>query len=363
MTGRRRGDRGRRGAIDSPRGLDVARLRAATRLGYGRFAWEASGVYFLGSDREQYLDAAAGPARPLGHAHPALVAAAREAASAGAASSPLLADAGTAAVSARLARLAPAGLLPLGVFGTGRAALEAGLGLARLLSGREALVVEPLPSATLAPRDPGDTWRLVRRVRDAGVLHLADERGLGVGRLGTLVAGEAVGLAADLAVVGGLGGEFGGIAVLLGSPAVVERLAGSEPTVEALAAGALPGGEAWPSPIACAAAAATLDVLADGALLAEVARAGARFGESLRRVDWDDSDAVVEVRGMGLAWAVECATPSAAEALVRALALDRILVAPPSAAGRVVRLLPPLVVAGRELDFVASSVAHAAEEI
>ena len=362
MTVRRREAR-RSAAIDPPRGLQATRVRAAARLGYGGVARQASGLYLLGPDREQYLDAAGGPERPLGHAHPALTAAAREAAQAGAAASPLLVDPETAAVSARLARIAPAGLTPLGIFGSGAAALEAGLAAARLLTGREALVVEPLPSATLAPRDPGDTWRLIRRARDAGVLILADERPLGPGRLGTLVAAEAVGLAADLVVVGGLAGEFGPLAALLAAPAVAERIGETGVVAETLAALALADAEARPSPIACAAAAAALDVLADAALLADVARVGAGFGEALQRIDWEESDAVLEVRGAGLAWAVECASPAAAEALVRALALDRILVAAPPAGGRVVRLLPPLVAAERELDFVASSIAHAVEEL
>jgi acetylornithine/succinyldiaminopimelate/putrescine aminotransferase len=72
---------------------------------------------------------------------------------------------------------------------------------------------------------------------------------------------------------------------------------------------------------------------------------------------------VVEVRGLGLAWAVECAGPEVAEALVRSLALDRILVVPPRPGSVVVRLLPPLVVDGRQLDFVASSLAQACEEL
>lgn len=361
MTARRREPRGGAGT-DPPSGLDAARLRAAQRLGYGRAASKASGVYLLGPDREQYLDAAGGPARPLGHAHPALVAAAREAAGAARASSPLLVDPGIGGVVTRLDRRAPAGLAPLGVFGTGQSAFEAGLAVARAASGREAMVVEPLPAASLAPRDAGETRRLARRAHDGGLLILSDERALGVGRLGTLVAAEAAGLAADLVVLSGLGGEFGPLAVLLAAPAVAGALAETE-AGQAIGAAALCGGEAWPPPVACAAAAATLDALADGALLGRVAEAGAAFGEALRRVDWEESDAVVEVRGFGLAWAVECAGTAAAEGLVRRLALDRILVAPPSAGGRVVRLLPPLVIEGRELDFVASSIAHAAEEL
>lgn len=362
MTTRRR-DRSRGGPVEPPRGLDVARLKAAVRLGYGRTVTGASGVYLIGPDREQYLDAAGGPDRPLGHGHPALLAAVREAATAGVAASALLADPGTAAVAARLERLAPGGLGPVGVFGSGQAAMAAGLAVARLLTGREALVVEPLPATTLVPRDAGETWRLARRAHDAGLLVLADERGLGVGRLGTLVAAEAVGLAADLVVASGLGGEFGPVAALLATPDVLAALGRAGPPAEALALEVLAAGEARPSPVACAAAAATLDLLADGAHLGRVARLGAEFGKALSALDWEESDAVVEVRGAGLAWAVECGGPTAAEALVRGLALDRILVAAPPPGGRVVRLLPPLVVEGRELDFMASSVAHATEEL
>lgn len=361
-TSRRRGDRSRGGgsrhvAPGPPRGFDLLRLRAAARLGYGGAAVEASGVYLLGPDREQYLDAASGADTPLGHAHPALVAAAREALDGWSPASPLLADPARLRFAGRAARLSPAGLLPLGLFGTGRAALDAALALARLMGGREAVVLEPLPASTFAPRPEGEPARLAGEARRGGALVVSDERALGAGRLGTLVAAEAVGLPADLIVVGGLGGGIAPATCLLATPTVARAVeeAPADPSL-------LAGGDGAAGPLAAALAAATLEALADGSLAAAAAGAGEAFGRAIKGLE-SETEAIVEVTGRGLAWAVECAGPEVAESLVRNLALDRILVVPPAPGAAVVRLVPPLVVETRQLDFVASSLAHACEEL
>ncbi len=385
---RRRGGRGRPGAWPAPRGLDLVRLRGALRFGYGGPAVDACGVYVTGPDGEKYLDAAGGAEVPLGHRHPAVVAALREALDGPVAGSPLLADLSHLALADRVAALEPGGLVALGVFTGGTAALEAAVAVARAVTGRErvvtggeapaelwpdrldealaeaaAVIVEPLGPATLALPPEGEPARIAAAAGRCGALVIADERRLGVGRVGTLLAAEGLGLRADLAVVGGLGGGLVPVSLLLGSrraAAAVESAAGEAGLQEHGAA--LVVDESWAGPLACAVATATLDSLVQGDWPARGAAAGRALGRALAALEAEAPDAVTEVRGIGLAWAIECAGPEVAEELVRSLALDRILVAPPPRGGRVVRLLPPLVVEPRELDFVASSIGRALED-
>jgi acetylornithine/succinyldiaminopimelate/putrescine aminotransferase len=371
-----------------PRGLDLVRLRAAARFGFGGPVVGAGGVYLRGPDGEKYLDAAGGATVPLGHRHPAVLAAVRDALDGPGAGSPLLADADRLGLAERVVALSPGGLAPLGVFSGGRAALDAALSLARALTGRQAVVeagggvpgdeaigwtaarleprlegaaavvVEPVPAATFALAAEGELGRL-RAVADrCGTLIVADERGLGIGRCGALVAAGTLGLEADLVVVNGLGGGVMPAALLLGRARVAAAVEAGKagtfaPVVE----------EGWAGPLACAAATATLDVLVEEAWPARAAEAGRAFGRALSALEAAAPDGLVEVRGVGLAWAIECAGPEVAEGLVRSLALDRILVAPPPPGGRVVWLLPPLVVESRELDFVASSVDRVLEDL
>lgn len=390
-TPRRRGERRRIGRWPAPRGLDLVRLRAAARFGLGGPVVDAGGVYLRGPDGEKYLDAAGGATVPLGHGHPAVLTAVRDALDGPGAGSPLLADLGRLGLAERVAALRPAGLAPLGVFASGQAALDAARSLARALTGREgvveagwaveggeggrwtaarldprlegtaAVVVEPLPACSFASAPEGELGRLRAAADRRGALVVADERGLGVGRCGALVAAGTLGLDADLVVVSGVGGDVAPAALLLGSARVAAAVEAAEPLPAGVVTSAVEGG--WAGPLACAAAAATLDALEDEAWPSRAAEVGRAFGAALSALEADAPDAVVEVRGVGLAWAIECAGPEVAEALVRGLALDRILVAPPPPGGRVVRFLPPLVIEGRELDFVASSVDRVLEDL
>jgi 4-aminobutyrate aminotransferase-like enzyme len=357
---RRRRDGSRGAALPPARGLEVVRLRAALRLGFGGAAVDAQGVYLRGPDREQYLDAASGAEVPLGYAHPAVVAAARAALDARAAGSPLLADRSRLAVGERIAGLAPSGLAFLGLYGSGRAALEAARTLVHALTGRDPAVVEPLPPESFDVEAAG---RAAALAAEAGAPLLVDERGIGPGRLGALVGAEALRLAPDLVVVGGLGGGLAPACCLLAASnmvsAIESRTEAAGPLGEVVGLGA---GDGFPGPVACAAARATLDALADGEITRRAVRVGAEFGAALAALAEDEADTIADVRGAGLAWAIECVAPEIAERLVRRLAVDRILVVPLAPGERVIRLLPPLVIEKRQLDFVASSIAQAVEE-
>ena len=99
------------------------------------------------------------------------------------------------------------------------------------------------------------------------------------------------------------------------------------------------------SPLACAAALASLEVIEQEGLVAQAADQGAYFLDRLRTIE---SDRIREVRGLGLMIGIELKGKAAP--YVRAL-MDRGNIA--LLAGKcVIRLLPPLIITRDEIDRV-----------
>jgi LysW-gamma-L-lysine/LysW-L-ornithine aminotransferase len=97
------------------------------------------------------------------------------------------------------------------------------------------------------------------------------------------------------------------------------------------------------NPLVCAAGAATLRVLADDALHARAAQAGARFQERVRGLGLPQ---VREVRGRGLMLAVELKKP--ATSVIKAMQERGVLALP--GGGTVVRFLPSILIEDAQLD-------------
>jgi 4-aminobutyrate aminotransferase len=107
--------------------------------------------------------------------------------------------------------------------------------------------------------------------------------------------------------------------------------------------------------VACAAAIATLDVVREERLVDNAAEQGQRLLEGLRKVATDHPE-IVDVRGLGLMVGSEFRTRSgepdpAAAARAHAAAAGRgLLLLTCGAWGNVVRMIPPLVVTGEQID-------------
>jgi 4-aminobutyrate aminotransferase-like enzyme len=100
-------------------------------------------------------------------------------------------------------------------------------------------------------------------------------------------------------------------------------------------------------PLACAAALATLDVVAEESLPARASTLGASI-ES-RAVRWRALPGVASVRGRGLLWAVELEDARAAGRAVQR-ALERgLLVLTCGAEGRAIQIVPPLTIRREQL--------------
>ena len=166
----------------------------------------------------------------------------------------------------------------------------------------------------------------------AGAALVFDEVQCGMGRTGSLWAYEQLAVRPDvLTSAKALGGGLPAGAVIT-SPELAEVLSRGDH-----------GSTFAGAPIVAAAALATLDVIDDPALLAEVTRLGDRFRAGLGEIE-----GVTEVRGRGLMVGVSLAEGlDAAATAARALELGLVLNVPGE---RMLRFLPPLVIGDAEVD-------------
>jgi acetylornithine/LysW-gamma-L-lysine aminotransferase len=197
-----------------------------------------------------------------------------------------------------------------------------------------AVVLEPVQGEGGVHLPPEDYLRGVREVcDDSGALMVADEVQTGLGRTGRMFAVEHGGVVPDLMAIAKSLGSGLPIGAMLARPAVCDLPPGSH------------GSTFAGSPICCAAALATLDVLEEGRLPEMAGELGARALGSLRPLA-SSRTAVREVRGLGLMLGIEL-RGKAGPYLNRML--DRGVFALP-AGTTVVRLLPPLTISREQLD-------------
>jgi acetylornithine/succinyldiaminopimelate/putrescine aminotransferase len=175
----------------------------------------------------------------------------------------------------------------------------------------------------------------VRELCDArGAALIFDEVQCGLGRTGTLFAYEQAGVVPDL--------------LTLAKP-----LAGGLPMGAVLVSGAVaaalrPGDHATTfggGPLVASVALAVLRAVAEPSFLAEVRRKGEWLGRRLAGLA-AARPRVREVRGRGLLWGLELAEPAAP---VVGAARERGLLVT-TAGPQVVRIIPPLVIAGDDLE-------------
>ena len=215
-----------------------------------------------------------------------------------------------------------------------------------------AVVVETVRS-TDVQIPPRAYYERLRRACDRhGALLILDEIPISLGRTGRMFAFEHYGIVPDMVVLGkGLGGGVFPMAALLARADL--DLAGE---------GALGHFTHEKSPVGCAAALATLDVIQDERLLARSTALGAGALARLRAMQ-SRQPRIADVRGIGLLLGVEMREPAVAEdVLYRALAKGLSFKV---GQGKVLNLSPPLVIGesdlDRALDIVEQSVAEASE--
>ena len=214
-----------------------------------------------------------------------------------------------------------------------------------------AFIVEPvLGEGGYVPADARFLLGLRERADRHGILLILDEVQTGVGRTGRFwghqhfVAGEQADRFADILVTAkGLASGFPLSAIAASRDLMAKARPGSQ--------GGTYGGNA----VACAAALATLEVIAEEKLVDNSAEQGARLLAGLREIA-TRHPGIGDVRGLGLMCATEFTDPSGAPdpttaARVQQEACTRgLLLLTCGATGNVVRMIPPLVVTADQVD-------------
>ena len=203
--------------------------------------------------------------------------------------------------------------------------------LAEPLQGRGGIVVPP----------PGWLRGLRALCSQTNTLLILDEIFTGWGRTGDWFACTHEDVTPDLLCVGKAMGGGLPLSACIASAGLMAVW--GESTGEALHTSTFLG-----NPLSCAGALAALAVLEDEDLPARAARAGAIFGEGLRRLCAEFPTQIAEVRGRGLMLGLAFDTPGRALPLVpRALRAGLILL--PAGDGRVLEFVPPLTIAEEQI--------------
>jgi 4-aminobutyrate aminotransferase len=217
-----------------------------------------------------------------------------------------------------------------------------------------AFVVEPvLGEGGYIPAPPAFLEGLRERADRHGILLIMDEVQTGFGRTGRFWGHEHSAARPDVLITAkGLASGFPLSAIAAPAALMEKARPGSQ--------GGTYGGNA----VACAAALATLQVIADEDLVGNSARQGARLNDGLRKVA-ADHPAIGDVRGLGLMQASEFTTrdgepdTDAATRAHKAAAERGLLLLTCGAYGNVVRMIPPLVVTEEQVDDALGIWSHA----
>jgi acetylornithine/N-succinyldiaminopimelate aminotransferase len=220
---------------------------------------------------------------------------------------------------------------------------------AALTARTAAVMVEPIQGEGGIRVMPDACLKGLRDACDAaGALMVLDEVQCGMGRTGRLFAHEWSGAAPDIMMVAkGIGGGFPLGAVLATEAASLGMTAGTH--------GSTYGG----NPLACAVGLAVMDIVADPAFLAEVARKGALFRQRLEGLVAAHPAVFEGVRGQGLMLGLKC-RPAPAEVVKAGYAHGVLTVA---AADNVVRLLPALNIPDADIAEAAARLDAAAADL
>jgi predicted acetylornithine/succinylornithine family transaminase len=185
-----------------------------------------------------------------------------------------------------------------------------------------------------------DYLAAARRIADrSGAILIFDEIQCGLGRIGTLFAFQKSGIVPDIVTLAKpLGGGLPLGAVLTGD------------AIEGMVKPGHHGTTFGGNPIACRLGIAVLDEIAESALLDRVASHGAWLEQQLLALK-SNEPSITDVRGAGFMWGIELDRPAkgvAAELLVRGFVVG-------TARDNVIRLLPPFITPKKAfVEFIAA---------
>ncbi|WP_153005128.1 acetylornithine transaminase [Ferroacidibacillus organovorans] len=212
-----------------------------------------------------------------------------------------------------------------------------------------AIMIEPIQGEGGVRPVPVSFLNELRAFCDArGLLLIFDEVQTGVGRTGSWLAWQQVGVKPDIVTMAK--SLAGGLP--MGAMLATERVA-------AAFAPGTHGSTFGGNPVAASAALAVLDVVLEDGFLDTVTRRGQQLYSALCALAARRTE-IVDVRGMGLMWGIEFATPIAGD-LVAACRKRGLLVL--TAGANTLRLLPPLIVSAADVERAVAMIAEALQEV
>ena len=203
-----------------------------------------------------------------------------------------------------------------------------------------AIIIEPVISERgYIPTPTGFLRGLAERCREHGILLVADEVQSGFGRTGKMFAIEAHDVEPDmLCMAKGIASGFPFAALGMRRSIDESWRVGSQ------------GGSSNGNPIGCAAALATIDVLAAPGFLDNVHARGNQLIDALRDLQQLDQS-LRYVRGRGLMVATEFDSPERSRAVVEhCLRENRVILMTAGTRKRTIRWMPPLIVTSAEIS-------------
>lgn len=395
------------------RHLSRGRAKLAEMTG-GELEISSHGAQIVGADGRRYLDCGGYGVFLVGHTHPVVVEAVVRQARTHPMASRLLLEPTAAAAATALAGVTPAGLSRVHFVNSGAEATEAAIKLARAqgrhrlvcavggyhgktmgalsVTGRDfyqqpfqpllpdvaqvpfgdadamaaavaergeraCVVIEPVQGegGVVIPPD-GYLTEVARICRAHGALLVLDEVQTGLGRLGEWWGADREAVTPDILLVGkGLSGGVVPVAAMVATEAAYAPF-NRDPFLHTSTFAA--------SPIAMAAAAAAVRVIADERLVDRARELGARLLTRLRElVARHCPDQVIEVRGAGLLIGLELRDAQVAGAFMLELLERGVLVNHSLNTHRVIRLTPPAVLTAAEIDWLFTAFRDAAGRI
>ena len=215
--------------------------------------------------------------------------------------------------------------------------------LAGALDGAACFIVEPIQGeGGINVPPPGYLTKTRELTQRAGALLVADEVQTGLGRCGVMFACEFDGVVPDVMTIAkGLSGGVIPIGAYIARPDAWNAAYGKAPLLHTSTFG---GGE-----IACVAAMAALDVIADEELVENARVRGEELMSGARAIAVSHPHVVREVRGRGLMVGVELVHEGYAGTIIPEMLKAGITAAWTLNQQRVIRLEPPLIVTQEQI--------------
>ena len=223
--------------------------------------------------------------------------------------------------------------------------------------GVAAVVMEPIQGEAGAIVPPDDFWPRLREICDAyGVLLIADEVQTGLGRTGTLWGVDHWDVVPDiLCIAKSLGGGVMPVGAFCGNAKVWQVMMEPNPFIHTTTTGG--------SPLACAAAIASINVVLEERLWEQAAEKGAYLKGEVEKLAQRYPAIYAKITGRGLLIGQHFLDSQVGYRVAAGLFRRGVLVAGTLNNAKVIRLEPPLIVTREQIDTVLDRLTDTLAEV